>query len=104
MSTKIEQTIEVLVEEGNRKGFLSYGEINGLLEDQFVPPEGMDQIPDDPQYHDQPIARIGRPEEVSELVLWLASDASSYCTGSEFVVDGGTTAGQVHQGMLELDR
>jgi RNA polymerase primary sigma factor len=44
MSTKIEQTIEVLVEEGNRKGFLSYGEINGLLEDQFVPPEGMDQI------------------------------------------------------------
>jgi len=44
MSQKIDQTIEVLVEEGNRKGFLSYGEINTLLEDQFVPPEGMDQI------------------------------------------------------------
>ena len=44
MSQKIDQTIEVLVEEGNRKGFLSYGEINALLEDQFVPPEGMDQI------------------------------------------------------------
>lgn len=40
-----------------------------------------------------PLKRQGRPEEVAELVLWLASDASSYCTGSEFVVDGGMTAG-----------
>ncbi len=44
MAEKIGQTIEVLVEEGNRKGFLTYAEINTLLEDQFVPPERMDQI------------------------------------------------------------
>ena len=44
MTQTIDQTIEVLVEEGTRKGFLSYGEINGFLEDQFVPPEGMEQI------------------------------------------------------------
>ncbi|MEX1025513.1 MAG: RNA polymerase sigma factor RpoD [Planctomycetota bacterium] len=44
MAEKLEQAIEVLVEEGTRKGFLSYAEINGLLEDQFVPPERMDQI------------------------------------------------------------
>ncbi len=44
MADKLEQTIEVLVEEGARKGYLSYGEINTLLEDQFVPPERMDQI------------------------------------------------------------
>ncbi len=31
MADKIEQTIEVLIEEGNRKGFLSYAEINALL-------------------------------------------------------------------------
>jgi len=40
-----------------------------------------------------PLGRIGQPEEVAELVLWLASDASSYCTGSEFVIDGGFLAG-----------
>lgn len=37
--------------------------------------------------------RGGRPEEVSGLVVYLASDESSFCTGAEFVVDGGITAG-----------
>jgi 3alpha(or 20beta)-hydroxysteroid dehydrogenase len=41
----------------------------------------------------QPIPRLGRPEEVASLVLFLASDESSYCTGSEFVIDGGQLAG-----------
>jgi len=44
MADKIDQTIEFLVEEGGRKGFLSYAEINNHLEDQFVPPERMDQL------------------------------------------------------------
>jgi 3alpha(or 20beta)-hydroxysteroid dehydrogenase len=39
-----------------------------------------------------PIPRVGRPEEVSNLVAFLASDASSYCTGHEFVIDGGQAA------------
>jgi 3alpha(or 20beta)-hydroxysteroid dehydrogenase len=42
----------------------------------------------------QPIPRIGRPAEVSALVVFLASDESSYCTGHEFVVDGGNLVGQ----------
>jgi NAD(P)-dependent dehydrogenase (short-subunit alcohol dehydrogenase family) len=36
-----------------------------------------------------PMKRVGQPEEVSNLVLWLASDAASYVSGSEFSVDGG---------------
>ncbi|MER1987258.1 MAG: glucose 1-dehydrogenase [Solibacillus sp.] len=39
-----------------------------------------------------PLKRVSQPEEVSQLVLFLASDESSYSTGAEFVVDGGITA------------
>ena len=39
-----------------------------------------------------PLKRVAEPEEVSNLVVYLASDESSYSTGSEFVIDGGMTA------------
>lgn len=38
------------------------------------------------------LRRQGRPEEMAEMVLWLASEQSSYATGGHFVVDGGITA------------
>jgi 3-oxoacyl-[acyl-carrier protein] reductase len=40
-----------------------------------------------------PMHRVGKPEEVSNLVLFLTSDASSYMTGSTVVIDGGWLAG-----------
>jgi 3alpha(or 20beta)-hydroxysteroid dehydrogenase len=40
-----------------------------------------------------PIPRFGEPVEISRLVAFLASDESSYCTGSEFIADGGILSG-----------
>jgi len=40
-----------------------------------------------------PLGRFGTPEEVAYAVLYLASDESSYTTGSEIIVDGGVLAG-----------
>lgn len=39
----------------------------------------------------QPMKRLGRPEEVAELALYLASDASGFTTGAIHVIDGGWT-------------
>jgi 3alpha(or 20beta)-hydroxysteroid dehydrogenase len=40
-----------------------------------------------------PMQRVGEPSEVAQLVVYLASDESSFSTGSEFIVDGGQIAG-----------
>lgn len=44
---------------------------------------------------DTPLARVGSAEEVADMVLFLASDESSYCTGAEFLCEGGRTAATV---------
>jgi 3alpha(or 20beta)-hydroxysteroid dehydrogenase len=45
-------------------------------------------------YLQNPIPRIGEPEEVASLMVFLASDESSFCTGADFIVDGGYTTGK----------
>ncbi|MFT3972834.1 MAG: SDR family oxidoreductase [Amaricoccus sp.] len=40
-----------------------------------------------------PIGRIGEPEEIAEMIAYLASDRAGFVTGADFVIDGGLTAG-----------
>jgi len=56
-------------------GFIKTPMTEGLIHDQLV--------------EMFPLKRAGEPEEVTNLVLYLASDESSYSTGAEFIIDGG---------------
>ena len=52
--------------------------------------------------HQQPIPRVGRPDDIAEMALYLASDRSSFITGQALVVDGGATTGVFWQEQKEV--
>ncbi|MFI6294049.1 glucose 1-dehydrogenase [Nonomuraea sp. NPDC050790] len=56
-------------------------------------PDMINEVDADSFVKSMVIKRFAKPVEVSHLVAFLASDKASYCTGSEFTVDGGLTTG-----------
>jgi 3alpha(or 20beta)-hydroxysteroid dehydrogenase len=58
--------------------------------------DGVDQTT---SFASQPIPRISQPIEIARVVLFLASDEASYCTGAEFTADGGRMAGHRDPGL-----
>ena len=65
----------------------------GGIDTPMIQRDDIDQSQAQAIYAPLPVPRAGTPEEVADLMVFLASDESSYCTGAEFVIDGGMTAG-----------
>jgi 3alpha(or 20beta)-hydroxysteroid dehydrogenase len=65
----------------------------GTIDTDMVNGPEFAEVDRDAYFRDMPVPRIGRPEDVANIVAFLASDASAYCTGGEFLVDGGDLAG-----------
>jgi 3alpha(or 20beta)-hydroxysteroid dehydrogenase len=63
----------------------------GAIDTPMVRSQGLEGVDMDKVFGRIPAQRAGKPEDVAQLALFLASDDSEYCTGAEFVVDGGAT-------------
>lgn len=61
----------------------------GIIETPMIDPITNDPDQKQKTLSQIPMGRVGKPEEVSNMVVFLASDASSYMTGSDMVIDGG---------------
>jgi meso-butanediol dehydrogenase / (S,S)-butanediol dehydrogenase / diacetyl reductase len=80
---------------GIRVNSISPGSVNtGMLANAarlFSPDEPVDKV-FERFGNAHPLGRIGAPEEVAELAAFLASDRASFCTGGDYLVDGGLKA------------
>ncbi|OUS16450.1 3-alpha-hydroxysteroid dehydrogenase [Gammaproteobacteria bacterium 50_400_T64] len=65
----------------------------GGIHTPMITQTGMDDSAMNDIFGKVPLGRVGQPEEMATLAAYLASDDSSYSTGSEFIADGGLTAG-----------
>ncbi len=76
----------------------------GTIDTPMVGGEEFADVDADAIYASLPVPRIGQPSDISPIMVYLASDESGYCTGSEFVIDGGQVAGPPIAGIVETDQ
>jgi len=81
-----------LGEDGIRVNAIAPGWIRSALSDAYI--EAQDDPPAawDGLHRMHPAGRVGEPEDVGQLAVYLASDASSFITGQVIVIDGGRTS------------
>jgi len=68
----------------------------GAVDTPMTRPHGADAPGRQEFFRSLPVPRQGEAEDIAEMICFLASDRSAYCTGAEFVVDGGLTAGSAN--------
>lgn len=68
------------------------GWIRSALSDDYINAQPNSQAARDDLYKMHPVGRIGEPEDVGNLAVYLASDSSSFMTGQVMVLDGGRTS------------
>ena len=74
-----------------RNGITANSIIPGWIETAMTAPRVGDEKFEDRVMKRVPVRRWGKPEDFAGLAVYLTSDASTYQTGEEFVVDGGYT-------------
>jgi NAD(P)-dependent dehydrogenase (short-subunit alcohol dehydrogenase family) len=77
---------------GVRVNCINPGPVEGRMMDSIAARAGDAQVTRQHFIDAVPAHRYGKPEEVAALVVFLASDAASYCNGAFYAIDGGLTA------------
>lgn len=80
---------KVMAQEWGADGIRANAICPGLIKTKFSSALWQDQAIAEKVLAHQPLRRIGVPDDVAGLALFLASDASAYCTGAVYMVDGG---------------
>jgi 3alpha(or 20beta)-hydroxysteroid dehydrogenase len=68
--------------------------VPGPTKTEMTRREGWTDADYDAAYGKYPLSRMADPSEIARLALFLASDESSFCTGADFIADGGVSAGK----------